>query len=95
MGVLFVLRGNNLEQLIFNFQHIPAGSEPGTIGDSVYMSIHGDGWLTESCIQNDIGSLPADTRQSLQGFSVRGNLSLMLFDQEPAGVDNMFRLRVV
>ena len=83
------------QQALFDFDHILARCDAGTVGHPEDMGIHGDSRMAEGRVQHDIGRLAPDAGQGLQCGTVLRYLATMLFLQHGAGLDDVFCLGVI
>jgi hypothetical protein len=72
---------HDLVELRFDLVRRLAGREPGAVADAEDVRVDSKGFLTESCIEDNIRRLAADARQRLQLFTSRRDLSAVLVDQ--------------
>src|SRR6476620_120811 len=77
----FVFRRHHLLQFHFNFEGGFAGCQSGAVSDAKDVRIDSNRWLAESDVEDDVGSLAADTWQRLQRFARSRNLAAMFGDQ--------------
>jgi len=85
---------NDLFQLELDFEHILARGEAGSVGHPEDVRIHGEGFLMESRVENDVRRLPPDTRQLFQLLARAGDLTVMVAYERFRQSDDVFRLGV-
>ena len=85
---------NELEQLSFNFQHILAGGDAGSVGDAKNVCVYCHRYLPECGIKHHVRGLAAHARQGLKCLSIIWYLRVVFFDKYAAGLDDVLGLTV-
>src|SRR3989344_3534906 len=95
MRIVAVYLGDRLEQIFLHHEHVFPRRQPGTIGHTEDMRIHGDGRLTEGGIENHVGGFASHARQRLQFLARRRYLAAVFFEKDFAGLQDIGGLGVV
>ena len=67
----------------------------GSVGNPENVRVNCDGWLAKGCIEDNIGCFSPNTRQCFQTFPIVRNFSVVFFQQDFAGFDDVGRFRIV
>ena len=94
VGVEFEFLGNELEQLLFNDQHVLAGRDSGSVGDAENMRVDRNRGVSKGNVQDYVRGFTADPRQGLQRDAIFGHLGIVLVNQDLAGCDDVFGLGI-
>ena len=81
MGVLLVVVGHDLVELLLHVERRLAGRKPGAVADPEDVGVDRDGRLAERDVEHDIGGLAADAGQLLQRLARGRHLAAVIVDQ--------------
>jgi len=87
-----VLGRHNLIKLALHFERRFSDCEAGAIADAEDMRVDRNRGLTESDVENDVGSLAADAGQCLERLTIARHLAPMLLNQLFRKGNNVLRL---
>ena len=90
MGIHQKFFGNKAHQLVFNFAHILARSNFGTVRNTENMGIDRHNRLPECSIQHHIGCFTANTGQRFQSLAVSRHFAVVFFQQNTASLHDVF-----
>jgi hypothetical protein len=85
---------DDLFELGFDVVHCLAGRKAGAVADAKHVRVDRKCFLAESCIQDNIGGLPADAGEFLQLFAGSRHLAAILVEERSAQRDDVLRLGV-
>ncbi len=94
VGILQELAWHEPQQFLLHLQGGLAGGDAGAVTDAEDVGVHRDRGLSEGGIEHHVGGLASDAGEYLQGFAVCGDLSLVLRDEDGAGLDEIPGLAV-
>jgi hypothetical protein len=95
MGGLQELLRYRLQQFAFDGQGRLAGGQPGAVGDAKDVRVDGDRGFAESGVENHVGRLATDPRQRFERCARVRDFAAVLFEQLPAGGDDVPGLALV
>jgi len=94
VGVLQERAGHAAQQFPLHLQGRFAGGDAGAVTDPEDVGVHRYRGLSKGGIEHHVGGLAADAGQPLQRLAVRGDLALMVFEQDSTGLDDISGLAV-
>jgi hypothetical protein len=86
--------GNDLLELGLDFIDILAGRETGAVADAEDVRVDCERLLPESGVEDDVGSLSADSRKLLELFAGARDLTTVPVDERLRQSDDVLRLGV-
>ena len=75
---------DDLFKLRFDLVYVLARSKARPVADAEYMGVNGKCFLAERCVQDNIGSLPANAGERLKLIARPRNLAVMLIEESLA-----------
>ncbi len=94
MSIFFEFFRGQAKEPFFDLERGLAGRNTGAVGDTKNMGIDRDCRFAESRVQNDVGCLAADAGQLFEFRPGFRHLAIVVVDQDPAGLDDVFGLVV-
>lgn len=95
MGIQHELPRRQFRQALLDFEWRLSLRQAGAVRNPKYVRVHGDRGFSKSRIQYDIGCFTSDAGECLKFVSRTRNFTSMFVQQQAAGFDDIFRLRIV
>ncbi len=90
VGVFPELLRRCSQQPFLNCQWRFALSKTGAVAHTENVRVHGDRRLAKRSVQNDIGCFAPNSRELFKRLAGSRYFAVVLVDQDPASVDNVF-----
>lgn len=94
VAVHLKLGGNHLQQLLFNLLDVLTGGKLCPVANAENMRIDRNRRPAEGGIEYHVGGFAPDAGQRFQRGSVLWDFAIMLLQQDPAGLNDVFRFAV-